>query len=130
MAAKPNRTDLNNKATKVAKQTVPGQTYGKATEQMQSQSLVPMAPPPTEMKAAPVGPAPGRLGAFARPTERPNEPLTAGVDFGAGAGSMQAGMPMRSGTEEAGLAELRAIYQMYPDDALGSMLDSYLREGR
>jgi hypothetical protein len=43
---------------------------------------------------------------------------------------MQVGMPMRSGTEEAGLAELRAIYQMYPDDALGSMLDSYLREGR
>jgi hypothetical protein len=132
MAAKGNRTDLNNKAAKVAKQTVPGQTYGKATEQMTSQSLVPMAPSPTDVaaqKPAQPGPMPGRLGAFGRPTERPDEPVTAGANFGAGPNALQVGMPIQAGSKESALAELRAIYQMFPDDTLGSMIDSYLREG-
>lgn len=132
MAAKGNRTDLNNKATKVAKQTVPGQTYGAATQQMQAQSLVPMAPSPTDVSgraAAPAGPMPGRLGSFARPTERPTEPLTAGADFGAGPGSMQVGMPLPANDKEAALSELRAIYMMFPNDDLGAMLESYMRDG-
>jgi hypothetical protein len=32
------------------------------------------------------GPAPGALGAFNRPTERPNEPITHGLPTGPGAG--------------------------------------------
>lgn len=132
MAAKGNRTDLNNKAKKVAKQAATGQTYGVAGQQMQSQSLVAMAPSPTDVaNVAPQapGPMPGRLGAFARPTERPTEPLTAGADFGAGPNSFQAGMPLPANSKEAALSELRAIYAMFPNDDLGSMLDSYMREG-
>jgi len=131
MAAKGNRTDMNSPAEKVAKQTVKGQTYGKAKEQMDAQAAVPMAPSPTGMPqpAPQAGPLPGRLGAFNRPTEAPTEPLTAGSDFGPGMSSVQAGMPFRPGSMESAIAELRALYQLYPSDSLGALLESYYRGG-
>ena len=68
-----NRTDLN--AQKI--QTVPGQTYGKATAQAEAQKAIPL-PDNT--------PIPGSFGALDRPTERPDEPVTAGAPFGPGPG--------------------------------------------
>jgi|SRR5579872_1540645 len=95
-----NRTDL---AGKVPKMTQPGQTYGKQTAQQQSQSILPVAAPPVAAggaaapgaaPAAPQQPAGGFPAAtpgpepahWLRPTERPNEPLTAGMATGAGGG--------------------------------------------
>lgn len=81
-----NRTDLN-----LPKTTVPNQEYGKATQQMNAQSAVPMAASP-QSSALPAaaqpnpGPTPGSL-SFLHPTERPNEPITAGIDQGPGPGS-------------------------------------------
>lgn len=92
------RTDLQ--AVKVA----PGQQYGKATEQRKAQQAVPMAGatspgPPPAPQPAPVGPtsmmpglaqmpaqAPGSLTPLDAPSTRPNEPLTAGMAMGPGAG--------------------------------------------
>lgn len=76
-----NRTDLNNPANKVRKMAATGQTYGAATQQMRAQSAVPMAASPAEQV-----PAPGSMGSLDRMTERPSEPITAGMDFGAGPG--------------------------------------------
>ena len=126
MAAYGQRTDLNMPAT-----AVPGQTYGEAGKQMAAQRAVPMAAP-----AAPVAPTatqrptiePGSFGPLDRPTERPNEPLTAGAPFGAGrmgGGNVYMG-PRNS---DPVLDELRALYATYPSDELADMLDSYLREG-
>lgn len=76
----PNRSDLTPSAA-------PGQTYGQAGQQLQAQQSVPMGAQPTPAAASPVaaaGVAPGSLGAFGRPTERPGEPLTAGAPVGPG----------------------------------------------
>lgn len=116
----PNRSDL--RGGKVAKQTVTGQTYGQATQQMESQSAVPMGQAPTDRPVV----APGSFGAFDRPTERPTEPVTAGASFGPGpTPSTQFRVP----TADPVVTELRALMSAYPSDELADMLDSYIREG-
>lgn len=116
----PNRSDL--RGGKVAKQTVTGQTYGQATQQMESQSAVPMAQAPTDRPVV----TPGSLGAFNRPTERPEEPVTAGASFGPGPTPRpQFAVP----TSDPVVTELRAMLAAYPSDELADMLDSYIREG-
>lgn len=88
-----NRTDLNMPIS-----TVPGQEYGKATQQRAAQSAVPMAPSPIapvqaeqrQQAVAPIQyqpmPRPGSL-PYLEPTMRPEEPVTAGIDYGPGPGS-------------------------------------------
>lgn len=117
-----NRTDLQNVAAKVAT----GQTYGVAKQQMDAQRAVPMGKSPTDV-AAVQRPVPGTLGSLTRPTERPAEPITAGAPFGAGPSPVAAGIPMPAG--DSALAELRAIYQMFPNDDLADLIDSYTRDG-
>ena len=120
MAAYPQRTDLN-----MAPSAVPGQTYGEAGAQMAAQRAVPMGAP-----AAPKAPtvAPGQYGPLDRPTERPNEPVTAGAPFGPGRMS-QGNAYIGPRNSDPILDELRALYTSYPSDELADMLDSYLREG-
>jgi len=72
--------------------TVPGQGYGKATEQAQAQSAVPMGASPVAapeaqpaMRANPM-PRPGEL-PYIAPTQRPEEPVTSGINFGPGPGA-------------------------------------------
>jgi hypothetical protein len=84
-----NRTDLN-----LPNVQVPGQQYGDETAQHQDEEALPMAASPAA--AAPAAPvatqvqtpfqAPGTL-PYLHPTNKPNEPVTAGLDFGPGAGS-------------------------------------------
>lgn len=116
----PNRSDL--RGGKVAKQVATGQTYGEATQQMASQSAVPMASAPTDRPVV----APGSMGAFDRPTERPMEPVTAGASFGPGP-TPRTQFPVP--TSDPVLIELRALFQAYPSEELADMLDSYVREG-
>lgn len=68
-----NRTDLNQAPT-----AAPGQQYGKAKEQIEAQKVVPLP-------AQPAVPAPGAM-PFDRGSERPNEPVTAGLPVGSGPG--------------------------------------------
>ena len=123
MAAYGQRTDLN-----MAPSAVPGQTYGEAGAQMAAQRAVPMGAPTAP--SAPKAPTstPGQYGPLDRPTERPNEPLTAGAPFGPGRMSTEnAYIGRRNG--DPILDELRALYASYPSDELANMLDSYIREG-
>lgn len=123
MAAYGQRTDLN-----MAPSAVPGQTYGEAGAQMAAQRAVPMGAPAAP--AAPKAPtvAPGQYGPLDRPTERPNEPVTAGAPFGPGRMS-QGNAYIGPRNSDPILDELRALYTSYPSDELADMLDSYLREG-
>lgn len=122
----PNRSDLRNKAQKVARQAAKGQTYGEAGKQLAAQEAVPMAPSPTSTPATPRI-TPGSLGAFNRPTENPSEPVTAGASFGPGPTPTTAFRPARA--NDPVLDELRALYKMFPSEELADMLDSYIREG-
>lgn len=111
--AYPNRTDLQSS---VPVATAPGQVYGERAAQAQAQRAVPVAPPPGSIgpgtgqpgapppppapgggpsgpggggaaggpPAAPL-PLPGQL-PWTGPTERPNEPITAGMASGPGPG--------------------------------------------
>lgn len=102
-----NRSDLNSERS-LPVRTVPGQTYGAAAAQAEAQKIVPMRPaqtpgappagaapaatmPPAPGMGAPGTPpmqpiAPGAFGDLHRPTERPNEPVTAGAAQGPGPG--------------------------------------------
>lgn len=85
-----NRTDLN--VAKLPAVAAPGQTYGQAGAQMAAQKQVPIAPQPTAggaglgEGAAPPAVTPGQFGPLDRPTDRPDEPLTAGAAIGPGPG--------------------------------------------
>lgn len=122
-----NRSDLRNSAKLPAKAAT-GQTYGEAGKQIAAQKVVPMAAPPAP--AAPQQPrvAPGQLGPLTRPTERPDEPVTAGAPFGPGR-TQQLGGYIGPRNSDPVLDELRAIYAVAPNDALADMIDSYIREG-
>jgi len=126
-----NRSDLRN-AAKLPAKAATGQTYGEAGKQMAAQRAVPMAAPPTDVAptATPQRPrvAPGSMGPLNRPTERPNEPVTAGAPFGPGR-TQQFGGYMGPRNADPVLDELRAIYSVSPNDALADMIDSYIREG-
>lgn len=124
--AYPNRTDLNNAFNKVARKAAPGQTYGEATKQLEAQKAMPMGASPADARPSVT---PGSLGAFNRPTERPQEPITAGVDFGAGMNSIQAGINNPPRVEDPVLERLKNIFRNYPNDELADLIDSYTRDG-
>ena len=89
-----NRTDLNAPANEPIS-AVPNQEYGKVTEQLNAQRAVPIGTPPgPQVAQAPTVPLtqptsaavqPGSL-PFLHPTNRPDEPVTAGLPFGPGPG--------------------------------------------
>lgn len=121
-----NRTDLNNAMNKVARTAAPGQTYGEATKQIEAQKAMPMGASPADARPAPT---PGGLGVFGRPTDRPDEPITAGVNFGDGMNAIQAGINNPPRVEDPVLERLRVIYSSYPNDELADLIDSYVRDG-
>lgn len=87
-AAYGNRTDLHTPLPPSAPNGLP---YGARGELISAQRQVPMAPAPgagMPQQAPPQQPSviPGMHGDFLRPTERPNEPVTAGIPMGAGPG--------------------------------------------
>ena len=98
-----NRTDLNASEPVTA---APNQPYGVAAEQKAAQNAIPIAPQQVSSAPAPTAPVqggapvapprpavvPGTL-PFLHPTNRPDEPITAGMDFGPGAGSEALGAP-------------------------------------
>ena len=120
-----NRSDLRAQKVQVAT----GQEYGKATEQRRAQQAVPMAgtpPPPSPAGGAQIpyaGPMAGEQGPLLRPTERPDEPVTAGVPFGPGpAGPAAAPDPL--------LAQLQAAYGLFPTQDLADLIeDLQMRRG-
>jgi len=96
-----------------------GQTYGKNKEQMEAQRAVPMRKPPTETRPAPLTP-------LLAPTQRPDEPITAGAPFGPGVGPMGAGIPSQAQLDDDALREMQAIFDAYPSQELADIIQFYL----
>jgi hypothetical protein len=69
---------------------------------------------------------PGAMGPLDRPTERPNEPVTAGSPFGPGPGpeALAAPLPGVSSLtqKETLIAQLRQAYTKYPNTAILQLL--------
>jgi len=88
-----------------------GQTYGTRAMQEQAQDVVPTGPPPTDV--VPLG----------APSQRPNEPITAGLPMGAGPGP-EAIQPVgiQPGSLEDLLLTIRAVASRYPNPAIMSLL--------
>jgi hypothetical protein len=88
------RTDTGPKQSITA---APGQGYGEAKAQMDAQHVAPMAA--AEPQPAPAldmqggGGAPAAALSLGAPSSRPHEPITAGVNIGAGPGASIMPMP-------------------------------------
>jgi hypothetical protein len=106
-----NRTDLLNQPT-----------YGDKANLQRSQRAMPAGASPVDVQRS--APQPGSLPSMLRPTERPNDPITSGANFGPGPSALQAGVPLRSETQLA-VEELRSIAQLHPTDELTMMLDKW-----
>lgn len=124
-AAYPNRSDM--RTPKPPAYT--GQSYGKAKAQADAQAIAPVGPPPTSNiptpAAAPVpeGPPPGGLGDLFDPTARPNEPLTAGMPFGPGAGPN----PFTQESGDPELDILRELYRATGSESLRALIEDLSR---
>lgn len=100
---------------------IAGLPYGQGQATMTQQTSAPMAGNPNIS----AGPASGDMGAMlspvtplSAPTERPNEPLTSGMDFGAGPGSEALALP-----QERSLSQILA--SMLEADPTGDVRDLY-----
>lgn len=113
-----NRSDLNGGPLPV--QTAPSPQYGARVASERQQQAVPLSAPPTPPPAAQPQqmverPAPPDL--FA-PTMRPDEPLTAGIDGGAGPGSEAI-----NATDDPVTLDLRRLYLAYPNEDLRELIE-------
>lgn len=125
--AYPNRADLRSV------QPIPGGNYGEQTAQAAVQQATPESSP-----AAPVPPGvlPGSQGPLTRPTERPDEPLSAGAPWGPGPNSVPGinpnapGMDMRKAIRMLPLLEIMASNPNASPQTRNlyrSVLDAHLR---
>jgi hypothetical protein len=127
----PNRSDLRNPATRKVRFT--GQTYGQAAQQEAAQQAVapgssPMQVQAQQMAAGRPAPRPGAQ-PFLRGTDRPDEPITAGANFGEGPNAMQAGIMPRMVPVDETMEQLRVLYQMFPNPDLADMISKYGNRG-
>ena len=98
---------------------ISGMEYGQGQAMMQQQQSAPMAgPTPTTQASSMAMPLLPELTPLTAPTERPSEPVTAGMDFGAGPGSEALNLP-----RERSLSEVLA--SMIDIDPTGEVRDLY-----
>lgn len=100
----------SGKGTQAARY-IPGLPYGQGQATMAQQNAAPMAGPAATPSLPTVTP-------LTAPTERPQEPVTAGMDFGAGPGSEVLNLP-----QERPLSEVLA--SMIPFDSTGDVQAIY-----
>ncbi len=115
-----NRSDLRTQKVSVP----PSAEYGQGEKLRQAQRAVPMAgAPPVPQPGAGAGPmaqfmTPNDTPMLHDPTHRPDEPVTHGMPFGAGAGPEVLGGPAMSDVS----ARLRALYAIHPTQELRELI--------
>lgn len=109
---------------KVKRMAAQNQTYGAAKQQMDSQRMVPMGAPPTQVQAQKQS-KPKAGGDFLRSTERPEEPITSGAPFGPGVGPIAAGIPTYDPRRNA-IDEIRFIAEVDQNEDLMDLLSRWM----
>lgn len=99
-----------------------GQQYGKRQQQEQAQRAIPLPQqqvPRLDLNAVlqSAQNAPAPAGLLAGPSDSPDEPVTAGLPFGAGPGPEALGGAPH-------VDELRALYQAYPNPDLLALIEN------
>jgi hypothetical protein len=79
---------------------IPGLPYGQGQTTMTQQQSAPMAGPNPKVSGNAFGEMMPSITSLTAPTERPNEPLTTGMDFGAGPGSETLNLPRQRSLSE------------------------------
>jgi hypothetical protein len=97
---------------------ISGMPYGQGQEMMTQQQSAPMAGPNQAEASSPLDAMMAPVTPLTAPTERPAEPLTAGMDFGAGPGSEALNLP-----RERSLSEILA--SMIDIDPTGDVQELY-----
>ena len=128
---KAKRTDLD-KARKVQRQAkiqnATGGTYGQRAELMDIASGAPMPQAqPSLVGPAQMSPQIPSVGIF-EPTQRPDEPLTAGLAVGDGPGPEVLNTPVNAPDQIAVLA--RAMFAANPTPQLRRLVEAFMQEGR
>lgn len=124
------RKDLQNPAKKIGDtmtpKTPPSNQYGESAKLMRGLKQVPAGPSPTSVVQQPKqsGPKPGNVVDLLGPSTMPNQPITAGADFGPGPTAFQSGM-MFPDPQANAVNELRVISQLYPDSGIADILNKY-----
>lgn len=109
-----------------------GLPYGQGQAQMQQQTSAPMAGNPVA-PASPIAPSFPPVMGLTEPTQRPDEPITSGVDIGVGMGSEAVALPaavpdvMRDDSAKL----IQALYLQDPsNEDVRRMLEYLSAEGR
>lgn len=128
MAGYKNRTDLLGKPKlAVTAGSTKGKPRGTVTAQLEAQQAVPMG------AAAPVVVAPRRqlptMSPLSGPSDRPDEPITAGVNFGPGPNAAQAGIPVAPSVTNDALENLMYLNNKFPNSDLANFISSLSPEG-
>lgn len=132
----PNRSDLRENPRVLPVQAPPAAYHGQRKQLEDLQRAAPMGPPPGPT-AAPAGagrttggapaalPWAGPLVPLDAPTERPDEPLTAGLPIGPGAGpeALLFNRAAPPGPMEEIAFQLRALYLHRPTEELRALLE-------
>jgi hypothetical protein len=110
-----------------------GLAYGQGQAQMQQQTSAPMAGNPVAATATPVTPNLSPVMGLTEPTQRPDEPVTSGVDIGAGMGSEAIALPgaVPNGMQDNSAQLIQALYLQDPsNEDVRRMLEYLSAEGR
>lgn len=127
------RTDLD-RAAKIQRnakiQNAAGGAYGQRAELQGLAQGAPMAQAPAMPTpvATPLGTPPVPTVGIFEPTQRPNEPITAGVDVGPGPGSEALMTPVDAPDQLSTF--VRAMYMANPSPQLRRMVEAFEEEGR
>jgi len=113
-----------------------GLPYGQGQAQMQQQTSAPMAGNPVAAaqvnvdSAAQAPQTPPVIGMF-EPTQRPDEPVTAGMDFGPGPDSSVLGVPNLPKNDDPTIRSLQALYMQDPrNEDLRLIMQTLGEQGR
>lgn len=131
MAGYKNRTDLLGKPKlAVTAGSAKGKKRGTVTAQREAQKAVPMGAA-TDVVSAPV--APRRqlptVSPLSGPSDRPDEPITAGVDFGPGPSASQAGISMAPSASNDPLENLIYLNNTNPNSDVANLISSLSPRG-
>lgn len=109
-AAYANRSDLNGSDAQ----------YGDGVNQAAVVAATPGSPSRPTTGGGGIAIAPGMMGPLDAPTDRPTEPITAGLPIGPGANTLAHPVPTRGASED--LFELRALYRVYPNEDMARLI--------
>jgi hypothetical protein len=110
-----------------------GLAYGQGQAQMAQQTAAPMAGNPAAATSAPAVSNLPQITGITEPTQRPNEPVTHGIDMGPGAGSEAVALPgaVPDTSTDNAAKFIQALYLQDPrNEDVRRMLEYLSAEGR